>query len=142
MKKGKFFTKWKTSVFAPLHKEGDKDAIMFYRPRICLCCPSKVLEKIVFDCLYNAIYSLLNDSQFGFRRLRLCIVKMLYFLDKHLQRQGHKLLEETTKIYLDFEKAFDKVQHDGVIMKLELLEISGKALMIIADYVGNRRQKV
>ena len=41
--------------------------------------------------------------------------------------------EEPTVFYLDFEKAFDKVSHDRVKTKLEMLGISAKALMVIAD---------
>ena len=33
--KGKFPEKWKTSVIALLNNEGDKAAIMFYRPIKC-----------------------------------------------------------------------------------------------------------
>ena len=50
------------SVIAPLNKK--IDTIMFYLPINCLCCDSKVLEKVIFDCLYNAIpdFSLNRNS--------------------------------------------------------------------------------
>ena len=142
LNKGKFPTKWKTGLIVPLHKDGDKAAITCYRPINCLCCPSKVLEKIIFDCLYNAIRKYLHDSQFGFRPLRSCVVQMLCFLDKIYRDNDNKLLEELIVFYLDFEKAFDKVPHDRIIAKLRLLGIHGRALAIIADYLDNRKQKV
>ena len=142
LNKGKFPTKWKTGLIVPLHKDGDKAAITCYRPINCLCCPSKVLEKIIFDCLYNAIRKYLHDSQFGFRPLRSCVVQMLCFLDKIYRDNDNKLLEELIVFYLDFEKAFDKVPHDRIIAKLRLLGIHGRALAIIADYLENRKQKV
>ena len=61
---------------------------------------------------------------------------------QHVQRQWHQTAQGMTVFNLYFEKAFKKVPHDRVIMKLELLGIRGKALMIIADYLDNRRQKV
>ncbi|XP_075263000.1 uncharacterized protein LOC142354563 [Convolutriloba macropyga] len=99
LNKGKFPEKWKTSVNAPLHQEGDKAAIMFYRPINCLSFPSKVLEKIVFDCLHNAIRKFLHDSQFDFRQLPSCIDRIICFLDKIYRDNDTKLPEELTVFY-------------------------------------------
>ena len=64
---------------------------------------------------------------------------MRCFLEKIYRENDTKLLEELTLFYLDFEKAFDKVLHERVKIKLELLGFRGKALMSIADYLDNRR---
>ena len=45
-------------------------------------------------------------------------------------------------IYLDFSKAFDKVPHRRLLMKLENYGITGKVLKWIQSFLINRRQRV
>ena len=45
-------------------------------------------------------------------------------------------------VYLDFAKAFDKVDHEILIRKLELFGIKGKLLAWIKDFLLNRQQLV
>ena len=45
-------------------------------------------------------------------------------------------------IYLDFAKAFDKVDHQIVLQKLELLGIGGKLLQWIKSFLLKRTQHV
>ena len=65
----------------------------------------------------NIKHQLLNSCQHGFLKARSCLTNMLCFL------------EEITKwidvgspvdiIYLDFQKAFDKVPHQRLLLKLK-----------------------
>ena len=45
-------------------------------------------------------------------------------------------------IYLDFAKAFDKVPHDLLLLKLKCYGIKGKVLKWIKSFLTNRRQRV
>jgi hypothetical protein len=45
-------------------------------------------------------------------------------------------------VYLDLSKAFDKVNHDILLHKLELTGISGKILKWVESFLKNRIQKV
>ena len=45
-------------------------------------------------------------------------------------------------LYLDFEKAFDKVPHERLICQLNKFGIKGHTLMWIQDYLHNRTQQV
>ena len=49
---------------------------------------------------------------------------------------------EVTVIYLDFCKAFDKVDHKIVLQKLHALGITGDLLRWIASFLINRKQVV
>ena len=49
---------------------------------------------------------------------------------------------ETDAILLDFSKAFDKVDHEGLLLKLEHLGISGPLLMWIRSFLVGREQRV
>ena len=44
--------------------------------------------------------------------------------------------------FLDISKAFDKVWHEGLILKLKQNGISGELLHILSDFLSNRKQRV
>ena len=80
--KGKFPAYWKQSDTTPIHKKGNKAAINVYRPITCLCCLSKIFEKLMFNKLYEHLKGTLHDSQFGFWPQRPTIIQILCFLDQ------------------------------------------------------------
>lgn len=45
-------------------------------------------------------------------------------------------------LYLDFSKAFDKVCHKRLLVKLAAIGIGGKLLTWIQDWLANRKQRV
>ena len=45
-------------------------------------------------------------------------------------------------IYLDFQKAFDKVPHKRLIVRLEEIGIKGKLLSWIKEWLNGRKQRV
>ena len=46
------------------------------------------------------------------------------------------------QFFLTFQKAFDKVWHDGLIFKLDQNGISGNILKLFQNYLSNRKQRV
>ena len=48
----------------------------------------------------------------------------------------------TDTIYLDFSKAFDKVDHNLLVKKMQLFGINGKLLCWLKAFLRNRKQKV
>ena len=62
-------------------------------------------------------YELLNSSQHGFLKARSCLTNMLFFLEEIT-----KWIDEGSQvdiIYLDFQKAFDKLPHQRLLLKLK-----------------------
>jgi hypothetical protein len=45
-------------------------------------------------------------------------------------------------VFFDISKAFDKVWHKGLLVKLENASISGKLLDWFSNYLSGRRQRV
>ena len=111
-----------------------------YRPISLLCNVSKVLEKLIFNEIYEIVKPHLDNSQHGFRRHRSVVTQLLLFLDllyKELDKES-----ELYVLYLDFKKAFDSVPHDRLLEKVEELQIGGNFLKIIASYLTERKQYV
>ena len=69
---------------------------------------------------------MINETQHGFREKRSCVTNMLEFYEYVLQ------IYDTEKavdiIYLDFKKAFDKVPHERLILKIKSYGIEGNLL--------------
>ena len=81
----------------------------------------------------------MNPKQHGFRSGRSCRSQLL---------EHHKILEELEKsnnadvIYLDFAKAYDKVDHGILLNKLKNIGINGKIGVWIHNFLSNRQQCV
>ena len=79
-------------------------------------------------------------SQHGFRGGRSCLSQLLSHYDKIIEILASGSNVDT--IYLDFAKAFDKVDHGIVLKKLSLLGIRGKLLQWIKSFLSSRTQMV
>ena len=84
--------------------------------------------------------NLLVNQQHGFRKHRNCLTQLLDHFDKIL----HSLETDANAdvIYLDFSKAFDKVDHKLLLKKLSKMGIKGKLHSWITSFLSNRTQVV
>ena len=81
-----------------------------------------------------------NNSQHGFGQKRSCLSQLLSHFDKIITRLESN--QNVDVIYLDFAKAFDKVDHTILLQKLELLGVNGKLHTWIKSFLLNRSQRV
>ena len=139
---GVFPDRMKFSIIKPLHKKGTKTDFENYRPISLLSIFFKVLEKIIYKRLYFFIESqnILCDEQYGFReKLSTCsaanflINTILNSLNKNKLVGG---------LFCDFHKAFDCVNHELLLAKLEYYGISGISNNLIRSYLNDRYHKV
>ena len=82
----------------------------------------------------------LNNTQHGFRSGRSCLSALLDVFDELM----HMLSSDTTvdMIYLDFSKAFDKVDHGVLLHKPKDLSITGKLGIWFFQFLTNRTHYV
>ena len=135
---------WKLANVTPIFKTGDKQLIKNYRPISLLPICGKMFEKIIFNTLYSYLNAnnLITKNQSGFRPVDSTTNQLLYLVDEiHKAFEDPKSLE-VRAVFLDFSKAFDKVWHDGLILKLEQNGISGSLLKLFKNYLHNRKQRV
>ena len=124
LNKGFFPSYRKISEVVPIFKDENRALVEQYRPISLLCSVSKVLEKLIFDELYEIVKTKLEESQHGFRMHRSVITQMLLFLDL-LYIEFDEKDNEIFVLYLYFKKAFDTVPHDLLINKVENLGVGG-----------------
>lgn len=142
LSQGVFPDALKISLLYPIHKSGDRDRVINYRPISILPSLSKILERIINIRLIKFLEKnkILSDNQFGFRSGRStddAVEEMLNFISSSLD-QGKKCLG----IFLDIAKAFDTVSVTTLLHKLEKSGIRGTQLALFESYLSNRTQMV
>ena len=132
----------KFGTVIPIHKGGDKCAPSNYRPVTLTSHVIKIFEKVIVRKLVEYIdeAGLFNKHQHGFRRGRSCLSQLL----EHYQLilQGLEMGHGVAVVYLDFCKAFDKVDHKIVLEKLMALGISGNLFKWIGNFLIGRQHVV
>ena len=133
---------WKLALVTPLFKKGSKSELSNYRPISLTCICSKLLEHIIHTSVMTHLtdYNILSNAQFGFRKnysAELQLLQTTYDLALNLNNKG-----QTDVVLLDFSKAFDKVSHQHLLMKLQYYGIRGSTLDWIYSFLSSRSQRV
>lgn len=132
----------KTANIVPIHKGGSRGSPANYRPVALTSHLIKIFEKVLRKWIvsYMEENNLFNPTQHGFRSGRSCLSQLLAHFDyisKQLEK-GHNV----DVVYLDFAKAFDKVDFLITMKKLQKLGVSGKIGRWIHAFLTNRTQSV
>ena len=142
LRTGKVPNEWKLANVTPIFKKGDKSQAQNYRPISLTSVVGKLMESLIRDKTVTFLENnnIINDSQHGFRNKRSCLTNLLDFF-----HHVYNLFDDTRAvdiIYLDFQKAFDKVPHKRLINKLKAHGITGNLVSWIEDWLSDRKQRV
>ena len=132
----------KLADIVPLYKSKEKYLETNYRPISLLTTMSKLLEKIV----YVRVYEFLNssgqfyESQYGFRSSHSCdnaVGEVVSRIVKNLEAGKINIA-----IFLDLSKAFDMLNHDLLLHKMERYGIRAITLEWFRSYLYTRKLRV
>ena len=121
---------------------GPKDNVGIYRPVSLTAQACQLLESILRDKIITHFrdFNLMKSSQHGFVNNRLCLTNLLDFLEYVCGYIDKGLAVDV--IYLYFMKAFHKVPHKRLMVKVKAHSIEGKICGWIADWLTGRKQRV
>ena len=135
---GYFPKSLKLARITPVHKQGPKENPSNYRPISSLPYLSKVFEKSMTNNLISFLdkFSIISKSQFGFQKnisTSDALVHLTELIYKSLDHKKHHI-----SILIDLKKAFDTMNHNILLRKLELYGIRHLPLMWIESYLRDR----
>lgn len=132
----------KIAKVVPIYKKGDAELLSNYRPVSVLPCFSKILERLVFNrCMsYIDKQNILNEKQFGFRKNHSTYMAIIELVDKI--NNAVEKNETTMGIFLDLSKAFDTIDHNILLYKLDYYGFRGIVHNWFENYLSNRKQFV
>ena len=131
---------WKIAHITPIHKKGSKAYCTNYRPISLLSCVGKLFESCIHKYVFNFLKenNILTSSQSGFMPNDSCVNQLLCIYNELLTSHDKGIASQA--VYLDITKAFDRVWHRGLLVKLSSVGIRGRLLLWFNDYLFNRKQ--
>ena len=133
---------WKEAEIVPIHKGGSKAVMANFRPVALTSVVSKVFEKIICAAIvcFLVTNNLISKQQHGFVWGRSCQTNILLCLERWTEMVDNGMSVDIA--YFDYAKAFDKVSHRLLLIKLRAYGIDGKLLAWLAAWLDGRRQRV
>ena len=137
---GDFPHDWKIAKVIPLYKKGLKTMLDNYRPISILPAVSKAFENILYDQLYSYLSNsgILSKYQFGFRRHHSTSTALLDSTNQWYSNMDKGLINIVA--FLDLKKAFDTIDHEILIKKLQMYGVEQRSLKLLESYLSNRSQ--
>ena len=129
---------WKSSFIKTIHRGACRSDITNYRsisllPKISLIF-EKLLHKFLIDLLKDKFY----PRQYDFQSNKSTICQLLEYVNYLYLNKGDKLFS----IYFDYEKAFDRVPHSVLLVKLRKLGLDSYIVSFFESYLLGKFQAV
>ena len=133
---------WREANVTPIHKGGSRSVVSNYRPISLTSVACKVLESLIKDAMMTHLQQsgVLSTKQHGFLPKRSCVTNLLETVDFLTDCMNRK--QPADAVYLDFAKAFDKVSHKLLLVKLEAYGFAPELVSWVRSFLTNRRQRV
>ena len=130
----------KCAIIKPIFKDGNQNEITNYRPISILPILSKIFERAAANQIVHFLEEnhLLSKNQHAYRKFlstTTCLFELITKIHTNLDK---KIL--TAIASLDLSKAFDSINHDFIIEKLQNLGMDLSVTQWINSYLKNRKQ--
>ena len=136
---GYFPKAWKIAKLTMIPKPNKNHADpKNYRPISLLSTLGKTLERLVKNRIYPHLEAnhFFNNFQAGFRTQRSTTDQLTYYTQTVYEAFNKRKL--TTAAFLDVEKAFDAVWHNGLRHKLARLNLPAPLTRLLSDFLRDR----
>ena len=142
MREGYFPTDFKVARVVPVFKSEDQTQFSNYRPVSVLPVLAIIFEKVLKSRLVNFLdqQEVIIPGQYGFRAGHSTAMAILDMVERIRAAWAGK--DCALGVFIDLKKAFDTVDHEILLEKMEHYGIRGQALKLLASYLKDRKQYV
>mgnify|MGYP001792265277 CR=1 FL=1 len=129
----------KKADVTPVFKKGTATDKENFRPISTLSHLSKIFERLLYNQIEAFFIDKFSDFLTGFRKnnsTQYALLHMVEYWKTNLNKGNH-----IGAIFMDLSKAFDTLNHNLLIAKLEAYGFSMDSLVFIKDYLSNRFQR-
>ena len=133
-------SEWKEANITPLFKKGSRNKPDNHRPVTLTSVVCKLLETLIRDHMveFLVIHKLINTSKHGFLKARSYLTNLLCFLEE-ITKWVHDG-SPVDVVNLDFQKAFDKVPYQRLLLKLKAHGIDNDVINWIEEWLTEDRE--
>ena len=140
LRTGIFPDDWKFAKVTPIYKSEDKTLCENYRPISVISNIAKIFEKLVCRQLNTFLdnNNIIVKNQSGFRRNHSTETSLLQSTEMWLKSMDQGQINGV--IFLDLKKAFDTIDHQIILSKLQAYGIRDHTLRWFQSYLDQRKQ--
>ena len=133
-----FPKKCKTAKLKPLFKKGSRTECKNYRPISLLPLVSKIIEKVIHNQVDSFLrsHNIIYKYQSGFRTSHSTNSCLSYLSNK--VQNGFEEGNLTGMILIDLQKAFDTIDHEILLLKMEHLGFAESTISWFRSYLADR----
>lgn len=129
-------SEWKTSYLTPIPKKGAQNNIENYRGIALQSVIPKILDKVLTRKMERHLAEIIPTSQHGFMRgksTQTNLIEITSFINRM-----HREKTQVDVVYIDFSKAFDRINHSKMLAKFAELSMPLSFFKLVANFVCNR----
>ena len=130
---GTILMQMRQSVFIAIPKKGDLSNCNNYRLISLMSHVTKIILRIILARVRNKINPEIRWEQFGFQKNKgtrnaIFVMRTLAETERSIEVQ-----KDIFAIFIDYEKAFDKVKHEEIMKDLRTLQVDDKDLRLLRN---------
>lgn len=131
---------WKLSFLVPVPKKGRRNVIENYRGIAIQSVIPKLFDQIITHKIQECITNIIPRQQHGFMKGRSTTTNLIH--TTQFIRENIDNGRQVDVLYLDYSKAFDRVDHGLLARKLATLSMPKQLYLTIMNFITNRRYQL
>ena len=121
----------KTGAIIKIPKKGNLNECQNWREITLLSIPYKIYRILVLNRISKTVNTKLRENQCGFRANRSCIDQI--FTLRNILERAYEWRQPIITNFIDFEKAFDSIDHDSLWQIMAMYGIPKKIINIVKE---------